>query len=135
MIFTSSGVILGSGSGSFTPLYVKLRDSTFVSIMALRFPLLLRPHASLVRRFAAQRTDSVLYRLRALSAPVTGPSSRRWDRASGPAALSSPSDVPLWQRRPFPPYLRPRCCRERGASRHSWIDACVILNPTLPLIR
>ena len=42
MVFTSSGVILGSESGSFTPLYVKLRDSTFASIMVLGFSLLLR---------------------------------------------------------------------------------------------
>src|SRR5216683_5836430 len=135
MVFTSSGVILGSGSGSFTPLYVKLRESTFVSIMALRFPLLLRPPASLVRQFAAQRTDSVSYRLWALSAPVTRPSSRRPDWLSRPAALSSPSGAPLWQPRPFPPWLRPRCCRARGERRHSWLDACLILHPTLRLTR
>src|SRR5258708_20810385 len=103
IVFPSPGVILGSGSGSFTPLYVKLRESTFVSIMALGFPLLLRPPASLVRHFAAQRTDSVSFRLRAVPALETRPSSRRPYRASRPVALSSPSGVPLWQPRPFPP--------------------------------
>ena len=38
MVFTSSGVILGSGSGSFTPLYVKLRDSTFCIDHNVAFP-------------------------------------------------------------------------------------------------
>src|SRR5260370_36604902 len=90
MVLTSSGVILGSGSGSLTPLYVKLRDSTFVSIMMWLFPLLLRPPASLVRRFAAERTDSVSYRLRALSALLVRPSSRPQDQSSRPVALSSP---------------------------------------------
>src|SRR5713101_449149 len=90
MVLTSSGVILGSGSGSLTPLYVKLRDSTFVSIMMWLFPLLLRPPASLVRRFAAERTDSVSYRLRALSALMTRPSSRPLDQPSRPVAMSSP---------------------------------------------
>src|SRR5712692_11786881 len=131
MVFTSSGVILGSGSGSLTPLYVKLRDSTFVSIMMWLFPLLLRPPASLVRRFAAERTDSVSYRLRALSALVTRPSSRPLDQPSRPVAMSSPSGVPPWQPRPFLLWLRPRCCRARGESRHSWLDACLILHPTL----
>src|SRR5216683_2207948 len=133
MVLTSSGVILGSGSGSLTPLYVKLRDSTFVSIMMWLFPLLLPPPASLVRRFAAQRTDSVSYRLRALSALVTRPSSRRPDQASRSVALSSSSGVPPWQPPPFPPWLRPRSCRARGESRHSWQDVCLILNPTLRL--
>src|SRR5712692_2827553 len=133
MVLTSSGVILGSGSGSFTPLYVKLRDSTFVSIMMWLFPLLLRLPAPLARRFAAERTDSVSYRLRALSALVTRPSSRPPDRTSRPVALSSPSGVPPWQPRPFPPSRRPRCCRARGESRHSWQDVCLILSPTLRL--
>jgi hypothetical protein len=37
--FTSSGVILRSGTGSFTPLYEKLRDNTLASIMFLPLPL------------------------------------------------------------------------------------------------
>jgi len=56
------------------------------------FPFFSGP-ASLVRRFAAELTDSVWYRLRALSALVTRPSSRPPDQASKPVALSSPSGV------------------------------------------
>src|SRR5581483_10536666 len=130
MVLTSSGVILGSGSGSFTPLYVKLRDSTFASIMMWLSLLLLRALASLVRRFAAQRTDSVSYRLQALSVLVARPSSQQPDQASRPVALSSPFGAPPWQSHPFPPWLQPRYCRARGESRHSWQDVCLILNPT-----
>src|SRR6266567_551667 len=119
MVLTSSGAILGSGSGSFTPLYVKLRDNTFASIMMWLSLRLLRPLASLVRRLAAQRTDSVSYRLQALSVLVARPSSWQPDQTSRPAALSSPFGVLLWQPRPFPPWLRPRYCRAQGESRHS----------------
>src|SRR5581483_336197 len=134
MVFTSSGVILGSGSGSFTPLYVKLRDSIFASIMTWPFPLLLRQLASLVRRFAAQRIDSVSYRLQLLSALVIRPSSRRPDQISRPVALSSPSGVLPLPQRPFLPLLRPMYCRVPDETRHSWQDVCQVLHPTPQLI-
>src|SRR5581483_2860941 len=126
---TSSGVILGSGSGSFTPLYVKLRSNTLASIMASFFLLLLSSWKLLPCFAAALRKDWALPHCR-LDSAVQVRHAWKAGRISAPAAAFSLSDERLSLPRPFLPLPPQVCCATLRASAHSWRNGSRVPHPT-----
>src|SRR5208283_4830000 len=129
MVFTSSAVNLGSGSGSFTPLYEKLRDITFASIMTWHFSLLSCPPVPADLQFAvADRIDWALFLLWSawrLECPA-------WTWSG--QTLVSAELLSLFDERPspphpFPPSLRPGCSRGARVNPRSWPDVCPVPHP------